>query len=143
MTPQQSNMRRAGIGLIVFGAVFALAAVIPGLHATLVLFLKLAFWPMATVPSEIAVPLPLLIAISGGLTAGLGGMLWALGTHVAPLSAEAADRVTRMAAWTWFAIDSTGSVLVGAPFNAVLNVGFLVLMLWASRHVLTETEAPA
>ena len=67
------------------------------------------------------------------MTAGLGGMLWGLGTHVAPLSPEAAAKVTRNAAWTWFAIDSAMSILVGAPFNAVLNLGFLGAMLWACQ----------
>ncbi|MEL6640303.1 MAG: hypothetical protein AAFP98_03150, partial [Pseudomonadota bacterium] len=96
-------------------------------------FLQLAYWPMQTVPAALSVPAPLLIAITGGLTAGLGGMMWALGTHVVPLSAEVAAKVTRTAAWTWFVTDSAASVLAGAPFNAVLNLTFLVLMLWACQ----------
>lgn len=132
MTHQQIALRRSGIGLIVVGVFFALAA-LPPLHAVARIFLQVAYWPMQSVPAELNVPTPLLIAITGGLTAGLGGMMWALGTYVAPVSAEAAAKVTRMAAWTWFVTDSTASVLVGAPFNVVLNLSFLGLMLWASQ----------
>lgn len=132
MTPQQTKMRRAGIGMVTIGILFAIAA-LPPLHAIVRVFLQVAYWPMQSIPPELLVPVPLLTAIGGGLTAGLGAMIWALGTHVAPVSPQAAAQVTRIAAWTWFATDSLMSVLVGAPFNAVLNITFLALMLWSSQ----------
>lgn len=138
MTLQQTNMRRSGTVLIGIGAFFAIAA-LPLLHPVVTIFLQIAYWPMHSVPSEILVPVPLLVAISGGLTAGLGGMLWALGTYVAPLSPSAAAKVTQIAAWSWFCIDSTTSLLVGAPVNVVLNLSFLALMLLSSR-VRTQSD---
>jgi len=132
MTQQQSTMRVAGIGLIATGAFFALAA-LPLLHPLAHIFLQVAYWPMQAVPPEITTPIPLLVAISGGLTAGLGGMMWALGTYVAADGPEAAAKVTSIAAWVWFVTDSSGSVIAGAPFNVVLNLGFLFVMLRSSR----------
>ncbi|WP_390914639.1 hypothetical protein [Pseudosulfitobacter sp. SM2401] len=88
---------------------------------------------------NLTVPVPLFVAITGGLTAGLGGMLWALGTYVAAAVPDAAAKVTQIAAWVRFCTDSTASVLVGAPFNVVLNLSFLALMLISSRVPLSET----
>jgi len=132
MTQQQTAMRRSGIALAVIGAFFAIAA-LPAFHPIIQIFLQIAYWPLHTVPSDLLVPIPLLVAITGGLTAGLGGMLWSLGTNVAPVSPIAATKVTQITAWSWFCTDSTASVLVGAPFNVVLNLSFLALMLLSSR----------
>ncbi len=132
MTRQHSAMRLSGIILIVTGVLFALTA-LPALHGLAHIFLTVAYWPFQTVPSDISAPTTLLLAITGGLTAGLGAMQWALGTHVAPLSATVAAKVAKIAAWTWFCTDSAGSILVGAPFNVVLNLSFLLLILWSCR----------
>lgn len=132
MTRQHSAMRLSGIVLIVTGVLFALTA-IPPLHGLAHIFLTVAYWPLHTVPSDVSVPTTLLLAISGGLTAGLGGMQWALGTYVAPLSAAVAVKVAKIATWTWFCTDSAGSILVGAPFNVVLNLSFLLMILWSCR----------
>ena len=132
MTQQQSSMRRAGWVLIAIGVIFAFAA-LPMFHPLAALFLKIAYWPMHSLPADLTVPVPLLVAITGGLTAGFGGMVWALGTHVAGTAPEAAEKVTKITAWVWYCTDSTASILVGAPFNVVLNLSFLILMLAASR----------
>lgn len=132
MTLQQSAMRISGGVLVATGVLFALAA-LSFLHPIAHIFLQIAYWPIHTVPAELTVPVPLLLVITGGLTAGLGGMQWALGTHVAPVSSVAAAKTAQIAAWSWFCVDSSGSVLVGAPFNVVLNLSFLVLILLSCR----------
>ncbi len=140
MTHQQQAMRRAGFVLIAVGVFFALAA-LPIFHPLVKVFLTIAYWPIHSVPPELSVPLPLLVAITGGLTAGLGGMLLALSIHVAGTAPEAAAKVTQFAAWTWFCTDSTASVLVGAPFNVVLNLSFLALMLISSKERASQQAA--
>ena len=132
MTQQETSMRRSGWILIAIGTIFALSA-LPMLHPLTRTFLQIAYWPVNQVPADLVVPIPLLVAISGGLTVGFGGLLWALGTYVAPLSPEAASKVTWVTAWSWFCTDSTISIFVGAPFNAVLNLTFLALMLLSCR----------
>jgi len=132
MTQQQSAMRIAGGALMAIGVLFALTA-LSFLHPVVHVFLQAAYWPIHDVPAELAAPGPLLVVISGSLTAGLGAMHWALGTYVAPLSATAAAKTAQIAAWVWFCLDSSGSVLVGAPANVVLNLSFLILMLMSCR----------
>lgn len=132
MTSQQKSMRLSGAALVIIGILFVLTA-LPALHLFAHFFLTVAYWPLHSVAPDISVPLPLLLAITGGLTAGLGAMQWALGTYVAPLSSDAAGKVAKITAWVWFCTDSTGSVLVGAPFNVVLNLTFLLLILVSSR----------
>ncbi|MEM9128739.1 MAG: hypothetical protein AAGA97_03335 [Pseudomonadota bacterium] len=140
MTQQQSAMRISGGVLVATGVLFALAA-LPVLHPIAHIFLQIAYWPIHAVPTELTVPVPLLLVITGGLTVGLGGMQWALGTYVAPLSAEAAARTAQITAWSWFCIDSAGSILVGAPFNVVLNLSFLLLILISCRPRMTSKQA--
>lgn len=139
MTQQQLSMRQAGWVLMSIGVIFALAA-LPVFHPLVKFFLQIAYWPFHSPPPNLTVPVPLLVAITGGLTAGLGGMLWALGTHVAAVSPDAAAKVTQITAWVWFCTDSTASVLVGAPFNAILNLSFLALMLVSSRVPKSEAK---
>lgn len=142
MTQQQYAMRISGLSLIAIGILFAVS-VLPILHPVVRVFLQIAYWPMHSVPAELAIPVPLLVAISGGLTAGLGGMLWALGTHVAEKFPEAAAKVTQIAAWSWFCTDSTASIMAQAPFNVVLNLAFLAVMLISSRVRTVEATKAA
>ncbi len=128
MTRQQSAMRLSGAVLMGIGALLVLSA-LPFLHPVAHIFLQVAYWPIKSVPADLSVPSPLLLAIAGGLTVGLGSMQWALGTYVAPVSAPVAAKVARLTAWAWFCTDSAGSILVGAPFNVVLNLSFLILIL--------------
>ncbi len=132
MSPLSQSLRKNGLIIAVIGVLFMLT-VLPPLHAVARLFLQLAYWPFSNIPEASAAPVGLLLAISGGLTAGIGAAMWALGTHVAPVAPAAAVRVTRIMALTWFCTDSLGSVMTGAPFNAVLNLTFLALMFWAVR----------
>ncbi|MEM8580528.1 MAG: hypothetical protein AAGF50_04945 [Pseudomonadota bacterium] len=140
MTQQQSAMRISGGVLVATGVLFALAS-LPFLHPIAHIFLQIAYWPIHAVPAELTVPVPLLLVITGGLTVGLGGMQWALGTYVAPVSAVAAAKTAQITAWSWFCADSSGSILVGAPFNVVLNLSFLVLILLSCRHGTTSKHA--
>lgn len=140
MTQQQKAMRGAAWITIGTGLVLA-ASALPPLHPLVHVFLQIAYWPLHPVPADLVVPAPVLVAISGGLTTGLGGMLLALGRCVAPIAPHAAAQVTRYAAWSWFCTDSAASILVGAPMNAVVNLSFLALMLIACRpHISAEAD---
>lgn len=132
MTDQQTRLKRAAWATIGVGVFFAASAA-PILHPAVHLFLQIAYWPFHDFAPDLIVPDPLLVAISGGLMTGMGGMLWALGRYVSVLSEEAATRVTQVAAWSWFCTDSTMSILVGAPMNVVINTSFLALMLFAAQ----------
>lgn len=131
MNNLEKTLRRNGLVIAVTGLVFAIA-VLPAFHGVLWLFLQLAYWPMAEVPRAMVIPVGLTVGISGGLTTGIGATLWALGRYVAPIAPDAARRCAFMMGWSWFAVDSAASVLAGAPFNVVLNLLFLALILQAA-----------
>lgn len=142
MSDLQSALLRNGIIIAAIGLVFALA-VLPIFHPAAWLFLQLAYWPLTDVPEALAAPAGLLVAITGGLTMGIGAVMWALGTYVTPISAGAARWVTTTMGWAWFSVDSTASILAGAPMNVVLNLVFLVLILQAARVGRTTEGAAA
>ncbi|MEY1555454.1 hypothetical protein AB3Y40_07435 [Yoonia sp. R2331] len=142
MTGLQIGMRRNGLIVAVIGVLFGLSVLAP-LHAVAHIFLQLAYWPMASVPAGQVVPVGVLLAISGGLTVGIGMSIWAVGTYVAGEAPVAAAKVVKITAWSWFAVDSTCSILAGAPFNAVLNLSFLALMLASVRNAGSAVANPA
>lgn len=128
MTKEQKKMRTNGIIVAALGLALAAAAWTP-LYPLAKLFLNLAHWPFSNAP-DIAGPTDrLLFAISGGLTAGIGAMMWTVGNEVMPEAPQAGRKVIMYSALSWFAVDSTFSVVAGSPTNAVLNLIFLALML--------------
>ncbi len=68
--------------------------------------------------------------------AGWGVLLWMLSTHLFPSDQALAAKLIIASIVTWFVIDSTGSILAGAPLNAAFNVSFLLIFcvpLWRYR----------
>ena len=128
MTKEQKSLRINGIIVAVLGLALAAAAWTP-LYPLAKLFLNLAHWPFSTATVVSDPTIRVTLAIGGGLTAGIGAMIWTVGTEVMPVAPQAGRKVVLHAAVTWFAIDSTFSVVAGSPFNAVLNLIFLALML--------------
>ncbi|MFS4582476.1 hypothetical protein [Phaeobacter sp. C3_T13_0] len=138
MTKEQKTLRINGIIIVVLGIALATATWTP-LYPLAKLFLNLAHWPFSSAP-EVADPtVRLLFAIGGGLTAGMGAMMWTIGTEVMPVAPQAGRKVILYSALTWFAVDSSFSFVAGSPLNAALNLIFLALMLGSlmskERHV--------
>ena len=128
MTKEQKTMRINGVIIAVVGFALAVASWLPA-YPLAELFLNLAHWPFSSAPETADPTVRLLLAIGGGLTAGIGAMIWAVGTEVMPVAPRAGRKVVLYTALTWFVVDSTFSVVAGSPFNAVLNLVFLVMML--------------
>lgn len=124
----QTLLKVASAALLGLGAVVAMAshpatAGITGLVADLV------FWPLDGQPSVEQPAARLLAAISGGVMVGWGAMLWLVAARVLPSDPALAAALVRTSAMAWFVVDSVGSVVAGAPLNAVLNVAFLAAFL--------------
>ncbi|MEP5152559.1 hypothetical protein [Planktotalea sp.] len=128
MTNEQKKMRTNGIIIAVLGIALAVATWSP-IYPLARLFLNLAHWPFSTAPAVPDATIRLMLAIGGGLTAGMGAMVWTVGTEVMPVAPQAGRKVILYSAWSWFICDSTFSIVAGSPFNAVLNLIFLALML--------------
>ncbi|MEM7213084.1 MAG: excinuclease ABC subunit A [Pseudomonadota bacterium] len=136
-------LKTVGILLIGLGAIFAFTTTGP-VAGVSVLFVDLAVFPVDGGQSYAATETRLLAAIVGGLTAGLGAAIWMIAKHVYALGPEVGRKVILTFVLIWFVVDSLGSVLSGAAFNAVLNTLLLATMLPPLLGRSAETEpAPA
>lgn len=119
----------AAIFMISFGMMFA-AAAWPPPSAPVAFLIDLVFWPMDGLQPATTPEARLLLAIGGGITAGWGLTIWLIASRILPDHPALARSVLLPSILFWFAIDSTCSVLAGAPLNAVANAGFLAAFLW-------------
>lgn len=121
---------------IFFGALIAAAAV-PALSGPVQYLADLIFFPLDGLQSVAAQETRLMNAIGGGVMVGWGLMLWMLATELYPKKPALARKIIMTSIIAWFIIDSGGSVLAGAPLNALGNTSFLLIFclpLWlASR----------
>lgn len=72
------------------------------------------------------------LAVAGGILAGWGAMLESLADALrreGTVDAAALGKAVAIGTATWFVVDSTASVLTGAPANVLGNLAFLALLL--------------
>lgn len=127
-TPQQILKAASAIVMLV-GVVVAVAAH-PATAGIANLLADLAFLPYDGAQAVDTPSARLLAAISGGVMFGWGLLLWQIAAQVLPKDPALAAGLIRSSVIAWFALDSTFSVVSGAWFNVVLNLGFLALFLW-------------
>lgn len=109
-----------------FGPIFALgtlAATAEPARWTL----DLLNWPLDGAQLYDTPTIHFLSALTGGFLFGWGVMVWCLRAWVYDHAPEAVRRTVVTGLLAWFLLDSTGSILAGAPSNALFNV--LVLFL--------------
>jgi hypothetical protein len=123
---RQKWLRAAAVFVILFGPVVSLAAhpITAGLNG---MFVDLAFWPFDGLPTMEAPATRLFSAISGGLTIGLGVMIYLLATKLYLKAPQLVGSIILTSVIAWFVADSIGSVVAGAPANAIINLVFLVI----------------
>ena len=119
-------LRIASAFTIAFGLLMATAAV-PALQAPMAFMLDFVYLPVDGAPTLSGEAPRLLNAITGGLMAGWGVMLWLVATELLPQNPALGRRLILIGIGTWFVIDSSMSVAAGAPLNALFNTGFLLL----------------
>jgi hypothetical protein len=134
---RKTLLEAASLIVAAFGLLTALAA-LPALAAPTVLLADIIFWPPDGVQSLGAPEARLLSAITGGVLAGWGMMMWLLVRKLFVAEPNAVKAVILGGMFTWYAIDSTFSAIAGAPFNAVLNVPFLLLFLLPLRGAIAR-----
>lgn len=125
-----------GSGLTVFFGALIAAAAVPALAAPTAFLADLIFFPLDGTQSVAAPETRLMNAIGGGVMVGWGIMLWLAATRLLPTNPALAKQMILTSVIAWFVVDSTGSVLSGAPLNAVFNVSFLLIFclpLWTMR----------
>lgn len=124
-----------------FGILTALAA-IPALAPPILMFADLVTWPMAGAEGLTTPEGRLVLAIAGGITFGWGVTLWMLADVVSAAQAAAIRRVIIAGFIAWFCLDSTMSVMAGAPLNVLGNIGFLAALLIPMRQRAGTERAP-
>ena len=97
------------------------------------LLADIVIWPLDGVQDLGSAETRVMCAIGGGVMCGWGLTLWQVAEHVVPANPAAARAIAMTGIYGWFAVDSLGSVLAGAPLNAVLNISFVALFLWVFR----------
>lgn len=123
-----SQLKFASTVVIGFGLLTALAA-LPALNLPSLWLVDLMFWPFDR-QQNLNMPEPrILCAIMGGLLVGFGVLLWLVVTKLMPREPVLARQMILTSMWSWFVVDCTASVVAGAPFNAVMNVPFLLLFV--------------
>lgn len=123
-----------------FGLLIA-AAALPALSGPAALMLDFVFFPVDGLQAPDSAAARLLSAIGGGMTFGAGAMLWVVATRVYPADPALGRTLIVTGVGSWFVVDSLMSIAAGAPLNAVLNVGFLlvfVLPVWSAPKLGSE-----
>lgn len=129
MTREQQQVRfSAALIAIPFGVFFAAAAWAP-LYEFWRFFFVIGHWPFHTPPEALDPTGRLMIAIIGGVGAGLGATIWAVATYVMPVAPREGRRAILIGAVTWFVTDSTFSIVAGSPMNAVVNIGLFAILV--------------
>ena len=120
---------------ILFGILIAAASTPLGAEPARFLA-DLIFFPIDGAQHLAASETRLISAIGGGVMAGWGVLLWMISTHLFPSDDALATKLIVSSIVTWFVIDGVGSIVAGAPLNAVFNVSFLLIFcipLWRYR----------
>lgn len=140
MSPRRTETwLKAASGIVIGFGLLGLLGTLPATSAPTQFLTDLAFWPLDGAPNSAAPETRLFWGILAGLLCGWGLLLWQITTRLLPRDPELARTLILTSIGTWFVIDSAGSLAAGAPVNALMNVGFLllfVLPLWRTRRAL-------
>ncbi|WP_394689777.1 hypothetical protein [Hoeflea sp.] len=129
MTHQTSILLLKSAALLIFGfGVLMVLSVFTPLRATMEMFVDLAFWPLNGVQTLDAEETRLMTGISGGVLAGWACMIYLLARDVYAQNRAIGGRMILISAGVWFVLDGIGSIMAGAPMNALYNVVSLALV---------------
>ena len=133
ITHTQIWLKAASAVVIGFGLLLA-AGAWPPLSAPVALLADLLIWPMDGLQRLELPETRVFMAISGGVMVGWGVTLWKLADHLLAEHLAAVRSITMTGLYSWFAVDSIGSIAAGVPLNALANVSFVVLFVLVFRQ---------
>lgn len=129
----QTWLKAASAVVISFGLLIA-AGAWPPLAGPVVFLADLLIWPMDGLQRLELPETRVFMAISGGVMVGWGVTLWKLADHLLAEHLAAVRSITMTGLYSWFAVDSIGSIAAGVPLNALANVSFVVLFVLVFRQ---------
>lgn len=130
MTQEQAaGWLKFGAAFVVLFGLMMAAASVQSLAAPMAWMLDLVFFPLDGAQTMADPVTRLLSAICGGVMVGWGAMIWLLVTRLLPREPTLVRQLILTGICAWFVVDSTGSVLSGGHWNALGNLGFLLLFV--------------
>lgn len=126
---------KIGSALTIGFGILVAAAATPLLSAPAAFLVDMIFFPVDGLQGVSGDEIRLVNAIAGGIMVGWGVMLWMVSTKLYPQDPVLGRQLILTSVGIWFVIDSTGSIIAGAPLNALFNVSFLLLFfvpVWKS-----------
>ena len=125
---------KAAAGIVIGVGLILAAGAWPPLAAPLVFLADLIIWPLDGMQTLGAPETRVFMAISGGVMVGWGVTLWKLADYRLSEHLAAVRSITMTGLYSWFVVDSIGSIAAGVPLNALANVSFVVLFLLVFRR---------
>lgn len=116
--------------LMILGGIALALGAHPATSGLATLFADTIIWPFDKAQSLAAPETRIFAAIGGGITTGWGVLVWLVAGKVLPDNPALGREILLKSLMTWFAVDSTCSILAGVPVNAVANVVFLLAFLY-------------
>lgn len=126
MATRVNILKAAAAITIGFGLLIA-AAALPAAQGPTTFLLDLIYFPVDGAQTLTGDGIRVLSAVAGGVMVGWGVLLWMISVDLYPADPVRGRKLILASIGTWFVVDSTMSVLAGAPLNALFNVSFLVL----------------
>ncbi len=134
---------RAASALVIGFGVLVVVAAYPATAGLTMFLIDFILWPIDGAQSGVTPELQLIFAISGGIMVGWGVLLWLIATRLYPREPQLARSMILVSVGIWFIVDSTASIVAGAPLNALLNTSFLLMFglpLWRTPGADTITH---
>jgi hypothetical protein len=125
-TFHKSYLKFTAIVVGSFGPIFFLATII-GSSEPARFTLDLLSWPLDGLQNYEAPTTRFLSALTGGFLFGWGVCIWCLQKWVYNLAPEGVRKTVLVSLFSWFCLDSMGSIASGNSSNVFFNI--LVLML--------------
>lgn len=129
---KQTWLKAASAVVIGFGLLLA-AGAWPPLAGPAMILADLLIWPMDGLQTLALPETRVFMAISGGVMVGWGVTLWKLADYLMPEHLAAVRSITMTGLYSWFVVDSIGSIAAGVPLNALANLTFVILFLLVFR----------
>lgn len=141
----EKTVRSMKINIIASGgfALFMFASLFTPLRDIMSFFLDLVHMPLDGAQALDADTEEVLTAIASGIFVGFCVMLWQVVTHVYPSDPALGRRIILTSVLSWYVIDSTGSLIVGAWMNAVLNTVYLIALIYPVLKAADTSEHQA